>query len=209
MISLPKIKGGDFLPTINKAIKEGRHVDYLHQYLKDFERYKKFFLEEGLTRDQPSEEIYLFRAEYLKSSPFWRKPAWRKVEIFGSQDFELLADEIIYSMGWNNDHLHCFHIPDPSLKSMPYQTSPFVFFCDCEEWDDDPHPTYKTNQIKICQVNYQKFPKLYFEFDFGDGHSFYVTYLGRRKKNKSEKTESFPHTVDKKGDGPKQYPRYK
>ena len=56
-------------------------------------------------------------------------------------------------------------------------------------WEDDPHPTYKTDEISIQDVDYNKLPKLDFIFDFGDGHRFDIEFKGNRALKKNEKDQ--------------------
>ena len=134
-----------------------------------------------------------------------QKPIWRDIELFGKQTFLALAEEIIDSMGWDNDHMHGFEIPEKRRKPDPFFTgSSNAFFA--PGWEDDPHPTYKTDEISIQDVDYNKLPKLDFIFDFGDGHRFDIEFKGNRALKKNEKINDFPKVIDQRGIGPKQYP---
>lgn len=194
---IPKIIEGDFHAVINDAIKKGRYVDYLKNTLREYEQYKKVF-EQALTDKNPSDKTYLLRVTYLE-----KKPVWRDILILGSQTFEDLAEAIIDSMGWDNDHMHGFSLPERQRKDYFYYT-PFTFFV--EGWEDDPHPTYKSNQIMICNINYDAYPKLRFEFDFGDSHMFEVHLTGIRKLQKGESVKTLPKIIDQRGIAPEQYP---
>ena len=196
-IKIPKIIEGDFRTVINDAIKKGRHVDYLKNALKEYDEYKRVF-KESLTDKNPPDQIYLFRVTYLS-----KKLIWRDVAILGSQTFEDLAEAIIDSMDWDNDHMHGFSFPEKHKRGYFYYT-PFTFFAD--GWEDDPYPTYKSNQILICNINYDIYPKLRFEFDFGDSHMFEVQFKGMRELQKGETIKSLPRILDQRGVAPEQYP---
>lgn len=199
---IPKIKERNFYKIINEAIQEGRHANYLKKVLVDYEDYKKIF-EESLTDKNSKEDIYCFKVEYLL-----KKGVWREIEIHGNQNFGELASAIVESMGWDEDHMHGFGLPIPSKepeKRFP-SLSKYMFYCD--GWEDDPFPTYKSNQIKIYNIGYKKFPKLEFIFDFGDGHRFDIWLIRIHKNGSKFKTEKFPRVVKAEGVPPEQYPDY-
>ncbi len=194
---IPKLIEGDFHTVINDAIKKGRHVDYLKNVLKEYEEYKKVF-ESALTDKNSPNKAYLFRVTYLQ-----KKLIWRDILILGGQTFENLAEAIIDSMDWDNDHMHGFSFPNKQKNGYFYYT-PFTFFA--EGWEDDPYPTYKSSQILICNINYNIYPKLGFEFDFGDSHMFEVQFKGMRELQKGETIKSLPKVLDQRGIAPEQYP---
>jgi len=196
--NMPKIEEGDFYKNINAAIAEKRHVPYLKEVIKKYEEYKKVF-EENFTDKNPREAIYKFRVTYLL-----KKPVWRDIEIIGKQDFYDLADEIIFSMNWENDHMHGFDLKSPRREDTMMTGSSITFFA--PEWEDNPHPTYKTHQVLIADLDYAKQPKLKFMFDYGDGHEFDVEFKGTRALNKNEKETDFPQLIDQRGVAPEQYP---
>lgn len=193
----PYIHEGDFSQVIHQAITEGRHVDYLKQVLKDYEDYKRQF-DANFTDQNSSNAIYKFRATYL------RKLLWRDIEILGRQKFSLLAEAIIDSMGWVNDHMHGFSFPEPDAKNRRFYSLRYTFYA--PYWEDDPHPTFKSNEISICDIDYTKQPKLRFIFDFGDGHEFDVELKKIQKVETKGSSRSFPHVVDQRGIAPMQYP---
>ena len=197
----PKIQEGDFYKVINQAIAEERHVDYLQEVLKKYEEYKRVF-DENFTDKNPREAVYKFHAVYLL-----KKPVWRDIEILGKQTFCHLAEEIIYSMNWDNDHMHGFEFPKVRKKPAPFFIGSAISFF-APGWEDDPHPTYKSDEIRICDMDYTKQPKLKFMFDFGDGHEFDIAFGGTRSINKKEKERDFPRMVDQRGVAPEQYPAY-
>jgi hypothetical protein len=92
--------------------------------------------------------------------------------------------------------------PSGTIKYEP--TTRLEFFA--PGWEDDPFPTYKSNQIKICQIDYQKHPVLDFIFDFGDCHEFRIFYKGERTTRPMEKKTKFPVIIDQRGVAPEQYP---
>lgn len=120
----PKINEGDFYKSINRAISENRHVDYLQEVIKKYEEYKKEF-ENIFTGEKSNNFVYKFRITYL-----FKKPVWRDIEIFGKQTFLDMAEKIINSMGWDNDHMHGFEIPEEKRKPDPFFAgSSNAFFC--------------------------------------------------------------------------------
>lgn len=195
----PEIEEGDFYETIQDALKAKRHVEYLHKIMLDYERYKEFF-NKIFTDINSRDAVYLFRATYLL-----KKSVWREIVILGNQTFEDLAEAIIYSMDWENDHMHAFGLPeDLQKKNWNFYKSPFAFYA--SGWEDDPYPTYKSTQIKIADLNYKIAPRLQFVFDFGDGHIFDIELKKIDKVKKRESEENFPMFIDQRGISPEQYP---
>lgn len=199
----PEIIKGDFWEVINDAIKKERHVDYLKQVIKDFESYKEFFAKDAFVDFNPRGYIYQFKVTYNRQSR-----TWRIIEMKGNQTFEDFAEGIIESMDWVNDHMHRFAFPGLKQKNWQFTRSRYEIFCDAEDWDDDPYPTMKTNQIRIDDINYEKYPKLLFEFDFGDSHEFYVEMIKIRGPKIREVKSSFPRIIKEVGNPPEQYPDY-
>ena len=145
--------------------------------------------------------MYSFKVNYLL-----KKPVWREFEICGCQKFDELAEAITDSMRWYHDHLHAFSFSDAKQKHWQFTLSRLAFFSpDC---DDDPHPTYKSDKVKIENIDYKKNPKLRFEFDFGDGHLFDVNFISLRPMKKNEVVDEFPKLIDQQGVAPEQYPFY-
>lgn len=188
-----------FYKSINAAISEGRHADYLKDIIGEYEDYKLEF-EQNFTDGKFKNEVYVFKVSYVQ-----KKNVWRTVEILGSQTFEGLSDVIVDSMRWQNDHLHGFSLPNPHAKHE-MEMSPYTFYSPHAE--DDQYPTFKTDEIMICDIDYKKNPKLTYMFDFGDGHLFDVEPKGRRPIVKGERTKDFPRLVDQRGVAPEQYPNY-
>lgn len=197
---IPKIQEGDFYKVINQAIAEKRHTSYLKRVIKDYEEYKNE-LESSFSKDNQTDDIYLFRASYLL-----KQPVWRDIEIHGEQTFEELADVLISSMGWMNDHCHGFDLPKYDSNNKRFFPMRYTFYND--GWEDDPHPTFKSNQIRICDIDYKKNSKLRFMFDFGDGHEFDIEFKKNRKTTNKESIKNFPQIIDQRGIGPEQYPNY-
>lgn len=195
----PKIDEGNFLEVVNKQIKKGEHVEYLEDMKKDYEKYKRFF--ESIFSDKNEEnDIYTFRATYLL-----KKSVWREFELVGDMTFDDLAEAIIESMDWDNDHMHGFELPDPEEKpNRKFAQSQYEFFC--EYWEDDPHPYFKTSEIRISDIDYKKVPKMKFNFDYGDGHRFDIEFKGARKVKDNSMWNEFPVLVDQRGVAPEQYP---
>lgn len=110
-------------------------------------------------------------------------------------------------MDWDNDHLHAFYLPEKKKgRNYAFAYSPYCI--ESQGLDEDSHPTYKTNCIRIADIDYTKNPKLAFAFDFGDGHRFDVQYLEKRKGTKKDEYELFPRMTDQRGVAPDQYPEY-
>lgn len=198
---LPQIFEGDFHEAIGAAMKAGRHVEYLTRVLENFEWYRKTFAGVFVADGMPA-AIYAFRVTYRN------KPnVWRTIEIEGKQTFEHLAKKIVNAMGWRYDHMHGFTIPGfvkPAKDDIPFDPTTTLTFFE-RHWEDDPFPVFKSNQIQIHQLDHQKYPKLDFIFDYGDGHEFTIEYQGRRDKNERDANEKFPLLVDQRGVAPAQY----
>ena len=197
----PQIDEGNFYETINQAIAEKQHVDYLKQSIKEYEDYKEFF-NDALTDKNPWNQVYTFKVIYLL-----KRPIWRIFEVSGLQNFNQFAEAIIDSMDWDNDHMHGFSLPDHKQKNWQYYLSRYTIYA--PGWEDDPHPTLKTDEVKIENIDYNKFPKLRFLFDFGDGHMFDIDFIGSREFKKKDCIDDFPKLTDIRGVGPEQYPYYR
>lgn len=202
--NLPKIEEGNFKEMVKSVVDEGRHIDYLQKVLKNYEWYQNEFAKVFVDDGEPG-AVYVFRVVYQ------RKPnLWREVAILGKQSFEQLARAIVLSMKWHYDHMHGFTFP--GIEKKPEGNFKFEaitrldFFA--PGWEDDPFPTYKSNQIKICQIDYQKHPTFDFIFDFGDGHEFQIIYKRARGIKPAEKKTKFPVVIDQRGVAPEQYPAY-
>lgn len=196
---IPKIIEGAFHEVINNAFKEKRHVDYLKNALKKYEEYKKFFEKVFIEIDKSSSG-YIFRADYLS-----KKPVWRDIIISGNQTLEDLAEAIVFSMDWENNHMHGFGFSKgPINEKFNFFTSPYTIYA--PGWEDDPSPTYKINQVKISQIDWKVYPKIQFVFDFGDGRLFNVVLKKTVSGMSNELEETFPQLIDQRGVAPEQYP---
>ena len=140
MPEVDKQDESDFKQSIEKAISEGRHVDYLKDVLKKYAYYLKTF--SGIfSSTAPKNDIYVFEAV----NEYDRKVT-RVIQILGSQNYEDLASHIIHSMGWVNDHMHGFDLtgkktlPDTLDINSAFLSLSFY----AAGWEDDPHPYYKT-----------------------------------------------------------------
>lgn len=203
MKNTPKINEGDFKKVINVDIKKGRHADYLQHILESYEWYKKGFSALFAHEENP-EAVYVFKVIYKN-----KKKVWRTLEIKGKQTFEQLAKGIVRSMGWDYDHMHGFTVPN--IQNKPANVFDFSIGTRLEffapDWEDDPFPTYKSDQISIFQFDHRKYPTLDFIFDFGDGHEFDIQYKGMRKQQPSDRKKKFPCIVQNQGLAPEQYPK--
>jgi hypothetical protein len=198
----PRIDDKDFYDSIQGAIDKKEHIDYFRGIIDEYEDYKTVMRAAFVQNQKAYFDVFTFRVDYIL-----KKPVWREFEVEGCQTFEEFADAIIASMGWGNDHLHAFYLPEKRKgRNYVYAHSPYCI--ESPGFDEDPHPTYKTNCIRIADLDYDKNPKLGFVFDFGDGHRFDIRYLGTRKSTKKDKYVLFPQLVDQRGVAPDQYPEY-
>jgi len=199
----PKIDEGDFHKVINNAIKQERNVEYIQNVLKEYGDYKDFFDSKGFDANLPRGYVYRFKVTYRHD-----RKVWCTIEMKGNQSLDDFADCIIYSMGWMNDHMHRFVLPDISQKNYQFVRSRYVIYHDAEGWEDDPFPTFKTDSIRVDDVNYDTFPKLFFEFDFGDSHEFDIELKLVRGPEVGEVKSEFPKILKESGTPPEQYPEY-
>lgn len=201
---VPKMKDeAPFLKGVREAIKAGRHTDYLRRMLEEYEAYKSFFLDAFAERDTDASfsTVFKFRVEYRL-----KHPIWREFEVVGNQSFEEFSEAIIESMDFANDHLHAFFFPEKRGKKTVYAYSSFVL--NSQYLEDDPYPTYKTNQVSVSDIDYAKYSKLVFIFDFGESHEFTVVFQGTRPIRNIDDLALFPRITDLRGIGPEQYPDY-
>lgn len=198
---LPEINEGNYRESISEALKIDRdkfQKEQLKKYLSDYDLYQKVF-SEAFTGKNPLGAVYSFRVTYQL-----KKPVWREVVIWGSQTFCDLAETIIKWMGWDNDHMHGFSMKKVNGKTQMRYTD-FTMYA--PGWEDDPHPTFKTDEVKIADVDYQKHPKWGFIFDFGDGHEFDIELIKiDTKVNPKDFDEPLPTCIDQRGVAPVQYP---
>lgn len=201
--AIPEINGEeDFMESVASTMgEEGHRDEYLRRVLENYIWYKNEFLR-VFAYGSKSDAIYQFRVTYLL-----KKGVWRDIEIRGNQTFEQFARAIISAMKWNYDHMHGFTIPgiekEPDANTQFEGATRLEFFE--PHWEDDPFPTYKSDQIQIHQIDYTKHPMIEFIFDFGDGNMFEIFYRGMRDKTDIDKKVKFPIVIDQKGIAPKQY----
>ena len=150
--------------------------------------------------------VYYFFVEYKGMGGGGKKTlVTREVEILGRQTFEELARHIILSMGWAYDHMHGFELVGKKRLADPlFTASSLALFAN--GWEDDPHPTYKTDEIHISDIGYDVQPKFEFTFDYGDGHTFLITSTGYSKIHPDDDGSEFPRLMSSSGRAPEQYP---
>lgn len=190
---------GDFYEVTKHAISIEMHADFVKDAVKDYEDYKTYF--SNVFVEKPLGNWYIFRVIYLL-----KKPVWRDIIIGQSQTLNDLAEEVIYSMSWDNDHMHGFGFPFKRGKLIEWYVSPYAIYA--PGWEDDPFPTYKSDQIKIGEIDFVKYPKIRFTFDYGDNHEFDILYKGLYKPSKKLIIKDLPSTIDQRGVAPEQYPDY-
>jgi len=199
---IPKIEEKeliDFEKTIEKCLenKEYMHKSELKQIKKDFEKYVGV-MQDAFTDKQELFNIYTFRVQYK----FSKKTVWRDIECLGRNNFCELAEYILLAMDWENDHMHGFSLMKVNGKAQQPYTEFSIY---APGWEDDQYPSFKTDKIMICQLDYAKHPKLNFVFDFGDGFEFFIIFKGQRKARQKELQQEFPMLVDQRGVSPPQY----
>ena len=202
-IALPRIAEENFLESITVAINEGSHAEYLQRVLEEYKWYCAEFAK-VFSSDQPQDAVYAFHVVYKL-----KKGVTRDIEIQGRQTFEKFARIIVKSMNWSYDHMHGFTVEGPTRKPLDLSMAipaRLEFFA--SHWEDDPYPTYKSNCVRICQIDYRKFPKLEFIFDFGDGHRFEILFRSLREQSSADSKKKFPLLTDQQGVAPEQYPNY-
>ncbi|MCU0652961.1 MAG: plasmid pRiA4b ORF-3 family protein [Candidatus Pacebacteria bacterium] len=201
---LPQIEEGDFRKHINAAFRAKRHVDYLKLVLENYEWYEREFSKVFSTANK-SAAVYEFLVVYLD-----KKGLRRNIEMLGSHTFERFAKTIVKSMGWRYDHMHGFTLPGiskPRSGKFEFESATELEFF-APGWEDDPFPTYKSSQIKICHIDYAKHPRLDFIFDFGECHEFEITFKGVRDYCGPDEKVKFPYVSHYNGIPPVQYPDY-
>lgn len=202
-LALPDIDEPNFRESIAATIREGDHAKYLRKVLEEYEWYCAEFAK-VFSSDQPQDAVYVFHIVYKL-----KKGVTRDIEILGTQTFEKLAHVIVRSMNWSYDHMHGYTVIGPKRKPVdPLMVRPARLEFFAPHWEDDPYPTYKSDGFRICQIDYQKFPKLEFIFDFGDGHRFDITFRGTRAQSSDDLKKKFPLLTDQRGIAPQQYPNY-
>lgn len=206
----PKITHGtEFTSEIKSLIAKGEHVDYFKELIRQFEYYQNVF-EKIFTEPNQAKKTnnmaYSFLVQYKGMGGGGKKTlAIREFDILDNQTLEDLAKCIVLSMGWVYDHMHGYELIGKKRLSDPLHTaSSLAIFA--EGWEDDPHPTYKTNEIHISGIDYDVQPKFEFTFDYGDGHTFLVVSTGCSKIDPRDDLSDFPRLISSSGKAPEQYP---
>ena len=202
-IHKPKIDGEkEFYTAINNAMKTSNHKDALKDIIDEYEKYKKFMEKNTISITVPQDKIYTFKLTYQL-----KKQVWRELEIFGDQTLEELAELVIDSMDWDNDHLHAFWFPEIKGKSiLSYWYT--LYSIGSEGYSNDQFPELYDFDVPIASIDYSKNPKLGFAFDFGDDHRFLMEYKSVRPADKKDTRDNFPKLIDQRGVGPEQYPEF-
>lgn len=190
----PGIRDTEFESIAKKMISEKNHADYMKGALKEYESYLRFMDKAFL--DEPDDRWYTIRATYRL-----QKRLWREIEIHGQQSLADLASCVIESMDWMEDHLHGFWFPD-ERRNRIFGTYGMYD----EHMEDDPHPTFKTQNIPVSQIDWKKYPTLGFVFDFGDGHEFDISLKQSSVETSKSKQRPCARLIDQRGVAPKQYP---
>lgn len=198
----PKISGEkDFYAAIHRALKTTHHRDALLEIIEEFEKYKKFMSENLVSAVMPSDQIFTFRFVYQM-----KKNVSKDIEVYGDQPLSVLAEFLIGTMGWDNDHLDAFFFPEKRRDGV---WKWYTFYeIGSDGADNDQYPTLHTEEVPVACIDYRKHPKLGFAFDFGDDHRFVMEYKGTRVAGKKEKRSTFPKLIDQRGVPPEQYPGY-
>lgn len=202
--SLPALDDQEFLEEFSRLAKnEGPYKEQFKKRLEEYISYKQFF-QTVFIEPKDMKCVFRYRITYLRSEK--NRPIWREIEIVGSQKLEKLAEEIIKAMGWDNDHLHAFRFVPAETKYKEYGQQHFAIMIDTEGNADSDYPEHLTNKVQVSQINYEKFPQMHFEFDFGDSHEFTVEFKGIRALGRKEMVSQFPRLIDQRGVAPEQYP---
>lgn len=200
--ALPVIEASNFVENIEQMIAQKQHADYLREILKQYEEYKGVFGNALIPLQKDDcKKVFTFRVNYLL-----KHPVWRVFELHGCETLEEFAGAVIDSMGWANDHMHGFFIPEGRGKMKYYAYTENGIYA--PGMDDDPFPTFKSDQIRIANIDYKKYPKLGFVFDFGDGHRFDIEWKETRNDKIAHNDEDMPRLIDQRGVGPEQYPDF-
>jgi len=190
-------------------ILKGEHADYFKELLRHFDHYQKVFgkmFAEPNQARKTKDMVYGFSVQYKGLGGGGKKTlATREFEILGYQTFEELAKVLVLSMGWTYDHMHGYELMGKKTLSDPLFTgSSLAIFA--EGWEDDPHPTYKTSEVHISDINYYVQLKFEFTFDYGDGHTFLIVSTGYSKIDPRDQPSEFPRLIASSGTAPEQYP---
>lgn len=190
---IPKVKDvTSFRKSLQGLKKDKKRDAVLAMYLKEFDDYEDQIKNNFISMTVPSDEIIRVRFKYE------RENVWREFEVFADQTLERLAGELIESLNWWCDHLHAFYFPEKrrGASLSHWHTN---FSISSQYLEDETYPELKTNKVLVGSINYEKFPKLGFVFDFGDDHSFYMMFKSRRKVTKNDSRYDSPKLVDQRG----------
>jgi hypothetical protein len=118
---------------------------------------------------------------------------WRRIVASAKMDLDSLARAIVYSVDFDNDHLHCFTYRN--RQGLFEQINhPFM--------DEGP----RTNDFLIGDLPLAVGQSMTFIFDFGDHWEFEVTLEKVDENGKMAETE--PTVVEAHGEPPAQYPSW-
>jgi len=184
------------------AEEKDRHkVSWFKMWLEEFNEYRKCY--EGIvTTENSLSDFYIVKFAYTRKTP-----VWREILAKGSDTLDDLAACLIDSMGWDNDHLHQF-LPRTVNGQHQGFYSPLAIKLGYPE-DDEDWPSYKTQVVRMADIDWEKWPKWNFAFDFGDDHTFNVDFKEKITKAEARKRHYFEYTpilIDQRGVAPVQYP---
>ena len=120
--------------------------------------------EEFLSEEEAHQNFYQLKITLMGTNP----PVWRRIQVPATTDLEEFHEILQDTMGWQDCHLHAFHIdgveygePDPFLES------------DMEDEGD----------VRLHQVINSSGQKFFYEYDFGDSweHEILVEKIIERK----------------------------
>lgn len=130
--------------------------------------------------------VYRLRIELL-DMPI---PIWRTVEVTGDETLADLHAIIQIAMGWEDCHMHSFHIDGVEYGGEPEDDmfGGFGGFAEDESLDE--------SEYKVGQVIEAKGMRFMYEYDFGDSwqHEITVEAIGTREAGKN-----YPLCLDGKG----------
>ena len=109
---------------------------------------------------------------------------WRELKVPSNMSMELLAKLLIIAMGWEDEHLHQFAVPD-GRHTVYYKSTR-----DLKQEDDFLLPffsrSYNSDKTPISRVLTKKGKRIRFEYDFGDSWEHDVWVKGIRDYNPGE-----------------------
>lgn len=118
----------------------------------------------------------------LNNSPI---PVWREIKIPSNVTLEFLAFVLIYAMGWENEHLHCYRKKDQVFKNT-------VCINQDREFDNmfgGLSRSLNTNDFAISDILQNKGDRILFEYDFGDSWEHDVWVKGIRQYEQGEEPQ--------------------